>query len=226
MKEDFKKFATKHIGVKSNTFENYSKHNMFNMTDAVAEEKQTNVRYISVFDRLMLDRIIFLGTAINSDVSSMINAQLLYLESIDPKKEISIYINSPGGSVYDGMSIYDTMQIISPEIKTLNMGLAASMASIILCGGAKGKRFSLKHARVMIHQPHGGAEGQTSDIEITSREFSKLKKEMYEIISEHSGMKISDITKDADRDYWMNGVEAKKYGLIDHVLTKNTKRNF
>jgi ATP-dependent Clp protease protease subunit len=154
----------------------------------------------------------------------MINAQLLYLESVDPKADISIYINSPGGSVYDGLSIYDTMQIITPKIKTVNMGLAASMGSIILCGGTKGMRYGLKHSRVMIHQPWGGAEGQTSDIEITTREFQKLKKELYEILSVHSGMSLETIARDADRDYWMDSIAAKKYGLIDHILNRKTKK--
>lgn len=222
---DFEKYAKKHLRISPSVVDDFVKMQLkSSMTPNIAEEKKMNVAIVDVFSRLMLDRIIFLGTDINSDVSSMINAQLLYLESVNPKEDISIYINSPGGSVYDGLSIYDTMQIVQPQVKTVNMGLAASMASIILCGGAKGKRYSLRHARVMIHQPWGGTEGQTSDIEITTREFQKLKKELYEIISIHSGMSIDKITRDADRDYWMDSQSAKKYGLIDHILTKNTKR--
>jgi len=169
---------------------------------------------------LMAERIIFLGTEINNEVSTMINAQLLYLEAMDPKQDISIYVNSPGGSVYDGLAIYDTMQLITPKIKTVNVGLAASMAAIILCGGEKGKRQSLKHARTMIHQPMGMSDGQASDIEITAKEILKLKKELYEIVSKHSGQPYKKVHEDGDRDYWMNSTEAKKYGLIDEILIK------
>jgi ATP-dependent Clp protease, protease subunit len=168
----------------------------------------------------MMDRIIFLGVGINDYVSNIIQAQLLFLESVDAKKDIQIYMNSPGGSVYAGLGIYDTMQFIQPQIATICTGMAASMAAVLMCAGAKGKRAALKHARVMIHQPMGGAEGQASDIEITAREIQKLKKELYEIIASHSGQEFDKVYKDSDRDYWMTADEAKEYGMIDEVLTR------
>lgn len=175
---------------------------------------------MDVFSRLMMDRIIFLGTAIDDYTSNVIQAQLLFLESMDPQKDIQIYLNSPGGSVYSGLGIYDTMQYIRPEVATLCTGLAASMASVLLCAGTKGKRCALPHSRVMIHQPMGGAEGQATDMEITVREIQKLKKELYEIIAKHSGKDYEQVWKDADRDYWMTAEEAREYGMIDEVLNK------
>lgn len=220
MKKDFEKYAKKHLNVSPSVVDGFFKASM---TPNIVEEKRINASIMDVFSRLMLERIIFLGMPIDSDVACMINAQLLYLESIGPKEDISIYLSTPGGSVYDGLSIYDTMQIVTPKIKTVNMGLAASMGSIILCGGEKGMRYSLKHARTMLHQPHGGAEGQATDIEIVSREIQKLKKEMYKILSDHSNMDLKTIEKCAERDYWLTSTETKKLGLIDHVLTKVAK---
>jgi ATP-dependent Clp protease protease subunit len=180
-----------------------------------------NIATMDVFSRLMMDRIIFLGVPINDYVANIIQAQLLFLESVDAKKDIQIYLNSPGGSVYAGLGIYDTMQYINPDVATICTGMAASMAAVILCAGAKGKRTSLKHSRVMIHQPMGGAEGQASDIEITAKEIQKLKKELYDIIAKHSNQEYEKVWKDSDRDYWMTADEAKEYGMIDEVLIRN-----
>ena len=182
-----------------------------------------NVTQMDVFSRLMADRIIFLGTGINDQVANIIQAQLLFLESIDAKKDIQIYMNSPGGGVYAGLGIYDTMQYINPDVATICTGMAASMGAVLLCAGAKGKRSALKHSRVMIHQPMGGAEGQATDMEITVREVLKLKKELYEIIANHSGQTFERVEKDGDRDYWMIAEEAKAYGMIDELLVRNTK---
>ena len=190
------------------------------MTPYIIEERQLNVAQMDVFSRLMMDRIIFLGTAINDSVANIIQAQLLFLESTDKDKDIQIYINSPGGSVYAGLGIYDTMQFINPNVATICTGIAASMAAVLLCAGEKGKRSGLTHSRVMIHQPLGGAQGQASDIEITAREIIKLKKELYEIIADHTGQKYDKVYSDSDRDYWMKAPEAKKYGMIDEVLKK------
>jgi len=178
---------------------------------------------MDVFSRLMMDRIIFLGTGINDQVANIINAQLLFLESVDPKKDIQIYLNSPGGSVYAGLGMYDTMQYISPDVATICTGLAASMGAVLLCAGAEGKRTALKHSRVMIHQPLGGAQGQASDIEITAREIMKLKKELYDIISDHTGKSFDKVEEDSDRDYWMTAKEAKDYGMVDEVLLHKSK---
>lgn len=226
--KDFQNYATKHLGFNSSSLDKYSKQlqkgPLGSMTNVIAEEKPMNVSVMDVFSRLMCDRIVFLGTEITSDVANIINAQLLYLDHVEPGKEITIYINSPGGSVYDGLGIYDTMQLLDSKIKTVNTGLAASMASVILAGGSKGKRYSLKHARVMSHQPLGSLEySQATDIEITSREMQRLKKEMYEILAAHSGASIATIMKDFERDYWMTAAEAKNYGFIDHILTKRNK---
>ena len=190
------------------------------MTPYILEERQLNVQAMDVFSRLMMDRIIFLGVPINDYVANIIQAQLLFLESVDAKRDIQIYLNSPGGSVYAGLGIYDTMQYIAPDVATICTGMAASMAAVLLCAGVKGKRTSLRHARVMIHQPMGGAEGQASDIEITAKEIVKLKKELYEIIAEHSNQDYKKVYKDGDRDYWMTAEEAKEYGMIDEVLSK------
>ena len=214
--DEFKKYATQHYGINSLYFDKI----VGSMTPYIIEERQLNVAQMDVFSRLMMDRIIFLGTAINDSVANIIQAQLLFLESTDKDKDIQIYINSPGGSVYAGLGIYDTMQFINPNVATICTGIAASMAAVLLCAGEKGKRSGLTHSRVMIHQPLGGAQGQASDIEITAREIIKLKKELYEIIAHHTGQKYDKVYSDSDRDYWMKAPEAKKYGMIDEVLKK------
>lgn len=193
------------------------------ISPTIIEERQLNVAQMDVFSRLMMDRIIFLGTQIDDYTANVIEAQLLYLDSSDPGKDISIYINSPGGSIYAGLGIYDTMQYISSDVKTICTGMAASMAAVLLVAGEKGKRFALRHSRVMIHQPMGGAQGQASDIEITAREIQKLKRELYTIISDHSGVAFEKVEKDSDRDYWMTAAEAKEYGMIDDVLIREKK---
>ncbi|MDR1557485.1 MAG: ATP-dependent Clp endopeptidase proteolytic subunit ClpP [Tannerellaceae bacterium] len=217
--EDFRKYATKHAGVNSNALDSYI-HISSSLTPYILEERQLNVQAMDVFSRLMMDRIIFLGTAIDDQVANIIQAQLLFLDSTDPGKDISIYINSPGGSVYAGYGVYDTMHYVSSEISTICTGIAASMASILLVAGTKGKRFALKHSRVMIHQPLGGTQGQASDIEIVAREIVKIKKEVYTIISEHSGQPYERVEKDGDRDFWMNAEEAREYGMIDEILIR------
>ncbi|PCJ89491.1 MAG: ATP-dependent Clp protease proteolytic subunit [Flavobacteriales bacterium] len=217
---EFQKYATKHLGINSIMLDKYISISNDYISPTIIEERQMNVASMDIFSRLMMDRIIFLGVPITDYVSNVVQGQLLFLESADAKKDIQIYINSPGGGVYAGFGIYDTMQYISPNIATICTGMAASMAAILLCAGNKGKRTGLKHARVMIHQPMGGAQGQASDIEITAREIQKLKKELYEIISEHSGQKYDKVYKDGDRDYWMTAEEAQKYGMIDEVLMK------
>ena len=214
--KEFKKFATQHKGVNSLYYDQI----VSSMTPYIIEERQLNVAQMDVFSRLMMDRIIFLGTAINDSIANIIQAQLLFLESVDKEKDIQIYINSPGGSIYAGLGIYDTMQFIGPDVSTICTGIAASMAAVLLCAGKNGKRSGLTHSRVMIHQPLGGAQGQASDIEITAREIGKLKKELYEIIANHTGQKYDKVHADSDRDYWMKAIEAKKYGMIDEVLTK------
>lgn len=218
--DEFRRYATKHHGINSIALNGYITSSM---TPYIIEERQLNATQLDVFSRLMMDRIIFLGTAINDQVANIIQAQLLFLESVDAKKDIQIYLNSPGGGVYAGLGIYDTMQYIGPDVATICTGMAASMGAVLLCAGAKGKRSALRHARVMIHQPMGGAEGQASDIEITAREIQKLKKELYEIISSHSGQPFEKVEKDGDRDYWMIADEAKAYGMIDELLVKNVK---
>lgn len=219
--KEFRKYATKHHGLSSIYLENYLDSTITNLTPNIIEERPMNVAAIDVFSRLMMDRIIFMGVPINDYVANIIQAQLLFLESADAKRDIQIYVNSPGGSVYAGLGIYDTMQFIGPDVATICTGMAASMAAVLMCAGTKGKRSALKHARIMIHQPMGGAEGQASDIEITAREIQKLKKELYEIISVHSGKPYDDVWKDSDRDYWMTAEESKAYGMIDEVLTRN-----
>lgn len=213
-----------HLGMNGNTIDDYAKITSSYISPTIIEERQLNVAQMDVFSRLMMDRIIFLGTQIDDYTANVIQAQLLYLDSADPGKDISIYINSPGGSVYAGLGIYDTMQYISSDVKTICTGIAASMAAVLLVAGEKGKRFALNHSRVMIHQPMGGAQGQASDIEITAREIQKLKKELYTIISEHSGKSFKQIEKDSDRDYWMTSMEAKEYGMIDDVLIRELKK--
>jgi ATP-dependent Clp protease protease subunit len=229
-KEEFRKYAIKGQGLGSSIVDKYinhvesmSGHYVQNMTRSVIEERPTNFREIDVFSRLMMDRIIFLGMAIDDHVSNIITAQLLFLESTDSKKDILIYVNSPGGSVYAGLGIYDTMQYVIPDVATICTGLAASMGAVLLCGGAAGKRSALPHSRIMIHQPLGGVQGQASDIEITAREILKLKVELYEILAKHSGRDLETIEKHSDRDYWLKAAEAKEYGLIDEVLVRNSK---
>ncbi|MFN8154054.1 MAG: ATP-dependent Clp endopeptidase proteolytic subunit ClpP [Bacteroidia bacterium] len=223
-RKEFTKYAVKHRGMGSLGVDQYiSSVYADYISPTIIEERQLNVAQMDVFSRLMMDRIIFLGTGINDYVANIIQAQLLFLESSDAKRDITIYINSPGGSVYAGLGIYDTMQWIQPDVGIVCTGMAASMAAVLLCAGAKGKRSALKHSRVMIHQPMGGAEGQASDIEITAREIQKLKKELYEIISQHSGKDYEQVWKDSDRDYWMTAQEAKEYGMIDEVLFKTRK---
>lgn len=223
-KTEFEKYATKHIGINSNTLDSYTKKQRAKfLTPMVVEERQMNATIISVFDRLMFDRIIFLGTNIDEEVSNIVQAQLLFLDSTDSKKDISMYINSPGGHVQDGLGIYDTMQYINPDIATICTGTAASMAGVLLCSGTKGKRASLKHSRIMIHQPMGGAEGQASDIVITAKYIAQLKKELSVIISEHTGQPFKKVCKDSDRDYWMTAGEAKDYGMIDEIMIKIKK---
>ncbi len=223
-KDDFKKFATKHMGINSLGLEKYTSVYNSYISPTIIEERQLNVASMDVFSRLMMDRIIFIGLPIDDDVSNIVEAQLLYLESSDPGKDIQIYFNTPGGSVYAGLGIYDTMQYINCDIATICTGIAASMGAVLLCAGAKGKRSALKHARVMIHQPMGGVQGPASDIEITTREIVKLKHELYNIIADHSGNSIKKVTKDSDRDFWMTAEEAKEYGMIDEILIRNEKK--
>ena len=221
--KEFDKFARLHCGINSMTLHDFQAQARGYVSPTIIEERHLNVATMDVFSRLMMDRIIFLGTPIDDYTANVIQAQLLYLDSADPGKDISIYINSPGGSVYAGLGIYDTMQFIGSKVSTICTGMAASMAAVLLVAGEKEKRFALKHSRVMIHQPMGGAQGQASDIEITAREIQKTKRELYEILSSHSGVEIAKIEQDADRDYWMTAAEAKAYGLIDMVLEKRNK---
>ncbi|AWW29761.1 ATP-dependent Clp protease proteolytic subunit [Echinicola strongylocentroti] len=218
-KDEFRKYAIHNQGVSGTAFDQYTNH-IENMTRSVIEERPTNFREIDVFSRLIMDRIIFLGTQVDDHIANIITAQLLFLESVDSKKDILLYINSPGGSVYAGLGIYDTMQYINPEVGTICTGLAASMGAVLLAGGAAGKRAALPHSRVMIHQPLGGAQGQASDIEITAKQILILKQELFEILAHHSGKDIKEIEQNSDRDYWMRAPEAKEYGLIDEVLTR------
>jgi ATP-dependent Clp protease protease subunit len=217
-KDEFKKYATRHMGISSATLHNYTSVYGNYISPTIIEERQLNVATMDVFSRLMMDRIIFLGVPINDYVANIIQAQLLFLESVDSRKDIQIYLNTPGGSVYAGLGIYDTMQYIAPDVATICTGIAASMGAVLLCAGTEGKRTALKHSRILIHQPMGGAEGQASDIEITAREILKLKKELYEIIASHSKQDYEKIYKDSDRDYWMTAKEALDYGMIDEVL--------
>ncbi|MFC6859832.1 ATP-dependent Clp endopeptidase proteolytic subunit ClpP [Zunongwangia atlantica] len=219
--KEFEKYATKHHGINSNYYNKIvSSMAPVGMTPNIIEERQMNAVAMDVFSRLMMDRIIFMGTAINDQVANIIQAQLLFLESTDSSKDIQIYINSPGGSVYAGLGIYDTMQFIKPDVATICTGMAASMGAVLLCAGEKGKRSGLPHSRVMIHQPLGGAQGQASDIEITAREILTLKEELYNIISKHSGQSYEKVYEDSDRDYWMKADRAKEYGMIDEILTR------
>ncbi|MDG1053397.1 MAG: ATP-dependent Clp endopeptidase proteolytic subunit ClpP [Flavobacteriaceae bacterium] len=214
--KEFKKYATKHHGISAMHFDKITS----SMTPYIIEERQMNVAQMDVFSRLMMDRVMFLGTGIDDQVANVIQAQLLFLQSVDPKRDIQMYINSPGGSVYAGLGIYDTMQYITPDVATICTGMAASMGAVLLCAGQEGKRTALPHSRVMIHQPLGGAQGQASDIEITAREILKLKDELYQIIAKHSGQTFEKVNQDSDRDYWMKAEEAKAYGMVDEVLSK------
>ena len=216
MAKQFKKYATKHHGVNSLYYDKI----VSSMTPYIIEERQMNVASMDVFSRLMMDRIIFLGTGVDDYVANIIQAQLLFLESVDASKDISIYINSPGGSVYAGLGIYDTMQFVKPDVATICTGMAASMGAVLLCAGAEGKRSALPHSRVMIHQPSGGAQGVATDMEINLKEMLKLKNELYEIISKHSGQPFEKVHQDSERDYWMIAAEAKEYGMIDEVLRR------
>lgn len=221
MNNDFRNYAVHHLGMNGLALDEYtSQVSDSYISPTIIEERKLNVAQMDVFSRLMMDRIIFLGTQVDDYTANVIQAQLLYLDSADPGKDVSIYVNSPGGSVYAGLGIYDTMQYIQSDVSTICTGMAASMAAVLLVAGQKGKRFALKHSRVMIHQPMGGIQGQASDIEITSREILKLKKELYTIISEHSGQSYDKVYADSDRDYWMTSDEALKYGMIDKVLEK------
>lgn len=221
--DEFKKYAVRHKGINSLTLEKFQSVTNSYLTPNIIEERQLNIASMDVFSRLMMDRIIFLGVPIDDDVANIIMAQLLFLETSDPGKDIQIYFNSPGGSVYAGLGIYDTMQYISCDVATTCTGLAASMSAVLLTAGTKGKRSALHHSRIMIHQPLGGAQGQASDIEITAREIQKLKKELFTIIADHSGNPYKKVEKDSDRDYWMTAQEAMDYGMIDKVLIREKK---
>ena len=219
MENDFRKFAVHHLGMNGLALDQFAASVSNNyISPTIMEERKLNVTQLDVFSRLMMDRIIFLGTQVDDYSANVVQAQLLYLDTSDPGKDISLYINSPGGSVYAGLGIYDTMQYINSDVSTICTGMAASMAAVLLVAGQKDKRFALKHSRVMIHQPMGGISGQASDIEITSREIPKLKQELYTIISDHSGQPYDKVYADSDRDYWMTAAEAKDYGMIDRVL--------
>ena len=223
-KDEFRKYAVGHLGISSLNLEKYQSLYDYYVSPTIIEERQLNVAQMDVFSRLMMDRIIFLGTPIDDDVANIIQGQLLFLESADPKKDIIIYFNTPGGMVHSGLGIYDTMQYINPDITTICTGMAASMGAVLLAGGAKGKRSALKHSRIMIHQPLGGAQGQASDIEIQVRELQKLKKELYEILAFHTGNPFKKIEKDSDRNFWMTSEEAKEYGMIDEVMVRTAKK--
>ncbi len=224
MASEFEKYAKGHLGISSSVLDSYSKVYAGYINPTIIEERQLNIASMDVFSRLMMDRIIFLGVAIDNDVANIIQAQLLFLESTESTSDIQIYINSPGGIVYAGLGIYDTMQLVSPDVATICTGMAASMAAVLLAAGCKGKRSVLRHSRVLIHQPMGGTEGQASDIEIAAREIKKLKTELYDIISKHSGTPIEQIEKDADRDYWMSAQEAVAYGMADNILERQNSK--
>ena len=227
--QDFKTYAVKHHGMSSMHLDKYmsasTQSGIQNLTRTVIEERQMPFREVDVFSRLMMDRIIFLGTEINDYIASIVQAQLLFLESSDARSDVQIYIHSPGGEVYSGMGIYDTMQYVNMDVATICTGMAASMAAVILCAGEKGKRTALRHSRVMIHQPLGGIGGKTADILISIAEMKKIKEELFDIIAFHSGQPIDRVKKDSDRDYWMRAQEAKEYGMIDEVLVRNTKKD-
>ena len=222
LKDEFRNYALKQHGISSLKMDRYVSMTRNYITPYIIEERPMNITQLDVFSRLMKDRIIFLGVPIDDDVANIIQAQLLFLESQDPDRDIQIYLNSPGGMVYAGLGIYDTMQYLKPDVSTICTGMAASMAAVLLCAGAKGKRFALPHSRVMIHQPMGGAQGQASDIEIEAQE--KIKKELYDIIAHHTGKSFDQVWQDSDRDHWMVAAEAKEYGMIDQVLVKDQNK--
>jgi ATP-dependent Clp protease protease subunit len=222
--KEFEKYAIKHRGISSNMLDGYIKHNVTNLTPNIIEERPMNVAVMDVYSRLMMDRIIFLGYPVNDEVANIITAQLLFLESTDRTRDVQLYINSPGGGVYAGLGLYDTMQFVNPDIATICTGMAASMSAVLMAAGAPGKRSALKHSRIMMHQPSAGAMGQASDVEITVNEVRKIKQELYEILSNHTGQSVEKIATDSNRDYWMTADEAKEYGLIDEVLITNTRK--
>jgi len=223
--KEFQSYAIKHRGISSNTLHQYTNaSSITNLTPYIIEERPMNVASMDVFSRLMMDRIIFMGEQVNDYVANIVTAQLLFLESTDRTRDIQMYINSPGGSVYAGLGMYDTMQFIAPDVSTICTSMAASMGAVLLAAGTPGKRTALKHARVMIHQPSGAIGGQASDIQVTAREIKRIKQELYQILADHTGKDIETIAKDSDRDYWMTGLEAKAYGLVDEVLLVNAKK--
>jgi ATP-dependent Clp protease protease subunit len=221
---EFEKYAVKHRGLSSNTLHSYASHMVTSMTPNIIEERPMNVAVMDVYSRLMMDRIIFLGYPVNDEIANIVTAQLLFLDSSDRTRDINMYINSPGGSVYAGLGVYDTMQYVSPDVATICIGMAASMACVLLGAGTKGKRAALKHSRIMMHQPSGAIGGQASDIEITVNEIRKLKKELYEVVNHHTEKSVEQIEKDFDRDKWMTAIEAKEYGLVDEVLLVNHRK--
>jgi len=222
--KEFEKYAVKHQGISSNTLNGYAKGMITNLTPNIIEERPMNIAVMDVYSRLMMDRIIFLGYPINDEVANIVTAQLLFLESTDRTRDIQMYINSPGGAVYAGLGVYDTMQYITPDIATICTGIAASMAQVLMCAGAKGKRTALRHSRIMMHQPSAGAGGQASDIEITVNQVKRVKQELYDVIAYHSGQDVKKVAEDCNRDYWMTAQEAKEYGLVDEVLLTNPKK--
>ncbi len=222
--KEFEKYAVKHRGISSNSLHGYSNHQVTNLTPYIIEERPLNVASMDVFSRLMMDRIIFLGEPIDDYVANIVTAQLLFLDSTDRTRDIQMYINSPGGSVYAGLGIYDTMQFVTPDVSTICTGIAASMGAILMCAGVKGKRSALKHSRIMLHQPSGSIGGQATDIEITAKEIKRVKQELYNIIAHHSGKDPEQVAKDSDRDFWISADDAKEYGLIDEVLVTNPRK--
>lgn len=223
-KKEFENYAIRHKGISSHTIHDYIQHNVTNLTPNIIEERPMNIAVMDVYSRLMMDRIIFLGYPINDEVANIVTAQMLFLESTDRTRDIQMYINSPGGSVYSGLGVYDTMQYITPDVSTICIGMAASMAAVLLTAGSKGKRTALKHSRVMMHQPSGAIGGQASDIDITVNEIRKVKKNLYDVISFHTGKSLKQVEKDCDRDYWLTSEEAKEYGLVDEVLLTNPRK--
>lgn len=223
-KSEFEKYAVKHKGMSSNTLDSYGKHLITALTPNIIEERPMNVAVMDVYSRLMMDRIIFLGYPINDEVANIVTAQLLFLDSTDRTRDINMYVNSPGGSVYAGLGVYDTMQYVTPDVATICIGVAASMGSVLLTAGTNGKRAALKHSRIMLHQPSGAIGGQATDIEITVREIKKIKQELYEIYNLHTGQNVEKIHSDLDRDLWMTATEAKEYGLVDEVLLTNPRK--
>lgn len=222
--KEFERYAVKHRGISSHTLHDYHQHQVTNLTPNIIEERPMNIAVMDVYSRLMMDRIIFLGYPINDEVANIVTAQLLFLESTDRTRDIQMYINSPGGSVYSGLGMYDTMQYITPDVSTICIGMAASMSAVLLCAGTKGKRTALRHSRLMLHQPSGAIGGQASDIDITVQEIKKIKKNLYDIISTHTGKPVKQVEKDCDRDYWLTAEESKEYGLVDEVLLINPRK--